>query len=459
MELLLEMDISKQALIAQKYARAITAYLIAYLRPVFKNTHSDWSSNRIEIFENPIKRCDLSKNDCKVVSGDYECVPKPIPPRKTGYCRADNDPHIRTFDNTFYDVMGTCEYTLVKPSNNNEFEVRIKNYNAWQHSVASMIESVFVTIRHDDGESTEIQLKAGQLQGNYPKKIYSYITNYNSTGGVLSNYGDSVSTVTKADYTLVNSGTVATVTLANGVKVSFKASYWFCEVWVPDEFYNATAGLCGLYNENKAVDLIGADGELYQKNDRLDVFINSWITDDRNCRKDPNPPPVCSNQNIINKCNEISNPDSYFGQCHDFVDPESFTQNCITDLCEMNNGQSICNIYDLYLTTCADAMNATFCDWSRELGCEQSCGKNEEWSDCAGLCSDTPTCEIQDKNDLICPEKEQKSAMCICKDGYVMDGGKCVEATDCGCDLGGVRVPNGYEFLNSECSIRCHRTD
>ena len=355
--------------------------------------------------------------------------------------------------------MGTCKYTLVKPSNSNEFEVSIKNYNAWQHSVASMIESVFITIRSDNQETTVIELKAGKLQGNYPKKIYAYITNYDSNGVAVFNSGDSISSVTNADYTLVNSGSVATVTLANGVKVSFKASYWFCEVWVPDEFYNATAGLCGLYNENKAVDLIGSDGELYQKNDRLDVFINSWITDDRNCRKDPNPPPVCNNQDIINKCNEISNPDSYFGQCHDFVDPESFTQNCLTDLCELNNGQSICNIYDLYLTTCADAMNVTFCDWSRELGCEQSCGKNEEWSDCAGLCSDTPTCDQPNKEDLICPEKEQKSAMCICKDGYVMDGGKCVEIKDCGCDLGGVRVPNGYEYLNNDCSIRCHCTD
>ena len=225
----------------------------------------------------------MNKNDCLAVSNGYECTPKPIPPSKTGYCRADNDPHIRTFDNTFYDVMGTCKYTLVKPLNSNEFEISIKNYNAWQHSVASMIESVFITLRSDDEETTVIELKAGKLQGNYPKKIYAYITNYDSNGAAIFNSGDSVSSVTNADYTLVNSGSVATVTLANGVKVSFKASYWFCEVWVPDEFYNATAGLCGLFNENKAVDLIGADGELYQKNDRLDVFINSWITDDRNC--------------------------------------------------------------------------------------------------------------------------------------------------------------------------------
>ena len=108
------------------------------------------------------------------------------------------------------------------------------------------------------------------------------------------------------------------------MRVSFKVRYWFCEVWVLDQYYNGTAGLCGLNNDRK----------------------------------------------IIQKCNQISNPDSYFAQCHDFVDPESFTENCMTDLCELNNDQSICNIYDLYLTACADAMNTTLC----------------EWSDCARLC-------------------------------------------------------------------------
>jgi hypothetical protein len=49
-----------------------------------------------------------------------------------GYCRARGDPHIQTFDNNNYDVMGTCLYHMVKVDDmarkGPKFEVNIKNY-------------------------------------------------------------------------------------------------------------------------------------------------------------------------------------------------------------------------------------------------------------------------------------------------------------------------------------------
>ena len=346
---------------------------------------------------------------------------------------------------------------MLRPKDSEDFSVSIKNYRAWPQSKASMVESVKINLTAtEDTEYTSfvIELKAGPLTGGpYPEKVLTYVTAV-MNDGALVNY--EVANVQRPDFKLQNSGAVATVVLSNGVKISFKALFWFCDIFVPPVFARNTEGLCGFYDQNRTNDLYGPDDFLYPNNPNgRDDFALSWAVGDQSVC-DVNDVVECEDPAVEAACSRLIDPNDYFGQCHEFVNPYPYYTNCRVDLCEMNNGDSACLIYDLYLTACANAQDeANFCDWSEALGCAGSCGENEIWSDCASVCEDIPTCATPNKDDLECSDEKTITAMCICKDGYVNEGGKCILESDCGCDLGGIRLPNGYNYLNADCSIQC----
>ena len=56
-----------------------------------------------------------------------------------------------------------------------------------------------------------------------------------------------------------------------------------------------------------------------------------------------------------------------------------------------------------------------------------------------------------------CPRASSLTSMCVCKDGFVLQDGKCIKETDCGCNVPGpkgptgVWVPNGYRFMTKNC--------
>ena len=89
---------------------------------------------------------------------------------------------------------------------------------------------------------------------------------------------------------LVNTGPMAEVILKEfDVKVTFKASYWFVDVWVFDTLKDKTEGLCGNYNNDKRDDLLSPSGEPYQNNPfgQYNYSLN-WIIDNEFCDSDPN---------------------------------------------------------------------------------------------------------------------------------------------------------------------------
>ena len=88
---------------------------------------------------------------------------------------------------------------------------------------------------------------------------------------------------------MINTGPIAEVILKDfDVKVTYKAWYWFVDVWIPERFQDNTEGLCGNYNGDKTDDLLSPSGEQYpnspfgQYNYSLD-----WIIDNEYCDSDP----------------------------------------------------------------------------------------------------------------------------------------------------------------------------
>ena len=59
-----------------------------------------------------------------------------------------------------------------------------------------------------------------------------------------------------------------------------------------------------------------------------------------------------------------------------------------------------------------------------------------------------------------CSGADLVTGMCVCDDGYVMEGGQCIRKSNCGCNLeDGSRVPNGFSQTSRDCSIMCQCTD
>ena len=88
---------------------------------------------------------------------------------------------------------------------------------------------------------------------------------------------------------MINTGPIAEVILKDfDVKVTYKAWYWFVDVWVPDTFKDNTEGLCGNYNGDKTDDLLSPSGEPYQ-NSPFGQYNYSldWIMDNEYCDSDP----------------------------------------------------------------------------------------------------------------------------------------------------------------------------
>ena len=89
---------------------------------------------------------------------------------------------------------------------------------------------------------------------------------------------------------LLNYGAIAEVNLKQfDVKVTFKASNWYVDVWVPEAFKNKTEGLCGNYNDDNSDDLISPSGESYP-NSPFGQYNYSlgWIIDNEYCDSEPN---------------------------------------------------------------------------------------------------------------------------------------------------------------------------
>lgn len=72
------------------------------------------------------------------------------------------------------------------------------------------------------------------------------------------------------------------------------------------------------------------------------------------------------------------------------------------------------------------------------------CPDNMEYSSCAPSCP--VTCQnVQDA--LTCPRDVECKAACVCKDGYVFDGDRCILPSMCPCYHGGKAYYEGDTFF------------
>lgn len=124
----------------------------------------------------------------------------------------------------------------------------------------------------------------------------------------------------------------------------------------PASMRGQTQGLCGTFNSNMKDDFLTPEGDIETA---VEPFANKWVTSETCPFMSDAPVPHPCQVNIENKataeevCSKLKS--EIFEDCHWFVDPESFYEDCLYDMCACKGDVSSCGcpILSGYVAECA----------------------------------------------------------------------------------------------------------
>ncbi|KAM4652646.1 IgGFc-binding protein-like [Discoglossus pictus] len=374
-----------------------------------------------------------SKEKCQMINGNPKCIAD-----SEAVCWAVGDPHYRTFDGRYYDFQGTCTYTIAKNCGSDSslpaFNIEAKNENRGNTRVAYVS---FVTVQVYDFTISLVRYENGFVRVNNQRLRLPI----NLNNGQVRLYQSGAFLIIETDFTL---------------KVYYDWNS-ILKVFLSSSFSESVCGMCGNYNGNQADDLVTSTG--VQVSNLVD-FGKSWKVDDgdRFCWHNCNGECKTCSMDLQKKyeddaiCGLISKAvDGPFRQCHSTIDPKIFLDNCVYDLC-MNDGlkQILCQSLKTYADACQRS-KIKIGEWRKLAGCPMQCPDNSEYNLCGGGCP--ATC-----NDDATPSTCSDSCVetCDCKEGYVLDEGKCIPKSSCGCIFEGkLYAANEKFWADNKCEKQC----
>ncbi|XP_077112444.1 IgGFc-binding protein-like [Ranitomeya variabilis] len=300
----------------------------------------DSCSQKCSCAEGGIMTCTPShcspNDECKIQDGVLGCFP-----RGSVTCTATGFSHYRTFNNKSYDFGGRCSYVLAQSCGENMVRGNLKTFQ--------------VTIKHEKEDSSP-----GQITGITIEAYQKSLTLNQKEKGIIQVDG----VTSKLPVTLL-SGKIRAEIFGLGViiKTDFELTVKYdlqsrLSVTVPNNYMDGTCGLCGSYNRY-AGDDAGTTSE------EINAFGNKWKalgepehTCD-GCGGSDNPCPSCQEEKkkiflqTIN-CGIISDPTGPFAKCHSKVNPESYVNDCVSNLCQTNGEDSgvLCHSVAVYADAC-----------------------------------------------------------------------------------------------------------
>ncbi|XP_037396853.1 IgGFc-binding protein-like [Pygocentrus nattereri] len=351
---------------------------------------------------------------CEIQNGIRGCYPKP---NVSGTCWVMGDPHYRTFDGDYYNFMGNCTYIMAKncdvDSNYPAFEVQAMN-ERFGSSKGTFVSEVTI-------------------------KVYDqYITIVHHETGLVR-ISDSLwylpISLDDGKVTLRQSGLSVIVETDFGLSVQYNWDQ-FLVIKIPDTFMGKMCGMCGNFNGKANDDLTTPTGSLAGS---IPALGKSWrvpgLPEDAYCTDD-----------CVGKCESCEGEPWYdhlaaeafchlvtiltdgpFSECKTLIDPKVFYENCLIDYC-MGKGfkHFLCKTAQIYTDACQRA-GVHVHDWRHLIGCPApTCPANSHFESCScpATCENpTPSAECQSS----CVEA------CVCNDGYLWSGNKCVPKNQCGC--------------------------
>ncbi|XP_023821958.1 zonadhesin isoform X3 [Oryzias latipes] len=374
--------------------------------------------------------CNPVTEVCQLQDGLYECSPL-----ENGICSVSGDPHYTTFDKRTHHYMGACSYTLTKLCNSSSdlphFTVDTQNEHRGSNTKVSYVRAVVINVYG----MTVVFGKGRSVQVN---------------GTVVVPPVSSISGVK-----IYFSGKFVVLEASFGLRVRFDGNH-HADVTLPSSYSGLLCGMCGNFNDNPTDDNLKPDNTPAANSNELG---DSWAV--------PDPRPDCTNGGGQEECDEkveeeaqkptscgmITDPNGIFKPCHAVVPPEPYFENCVYDMCA-TGGQTValCQALESYADICAAA--GVNIPWRNSTFCPLKCPTGSHYTPCGPACPQ-PSCQEPESSgdscDLPCVEG------CVCNDGLILSGDKCVPLSECGCtDEDGQYRPVGDSwFTETDCSERC----
>uniref|UniRef100_A0A4W3ICH6 Zonadhesin-like n=1 Tax=Callorhinchus milii TaxID=7868 RepID=A0A4W3ICH6_CALMI len=124
-------------------------------------------------------------------------------------------------------------------------------------------------------------------------------------------------------------------------------------------------GLCGDYNGSPSDDFRTPEGKLVKG---VNDFGNSWNVDDNCTKTDSDVDPECTEEETDKYegpayCGILVDPFGPFAACHYKIDPMSFFNDCVYDMCELDGSKTeLCDALEAYVNECQQR-NITIDSW------------------------------------------------------------------------------------------------
>ncbi|XP_071058660.1 alpha-tectorin [Pseudochaenichthys georgianus] len=360
-------------------------------------------------------------------------------PRREGVCSITQNSVTTSFDGTFLLFPDDSSYYLLKlcspvPANGSMVEVKmgrrfVNKGPTWKRPVVVTVANLEAQMGGSDFDIVKVNGEPVTLPYVHPMETMMI---YKAPGN-------------------------ATVVESRGLlRVQYNRQ-GFLNISLSTIFYNATCGLCGVFNSNTTDDLRLPNGRLA---DSTEQFTEGWrsIADDLTCNGDCDDLyRMCTDLRLYQNpwmCGNINDPgNSSFLACHAVVNPSPFFRNCLYNMCVKEGNRSVlCSSLQAYASACQDAQ-VGLASWRSVTNCPLPCPPNSHFDECTSACP--LTCDNLDDPEEPCPLPCQEG--CQCEEGFALRDGLCVARSDCGCMSHGRTLATNLTFWTDwECQERCY---
>nr|XP_011437301.2 uncharacterized protein LOC105335200 isoform X1 [Crassostrea gigas] len=362
-----------------------------------------------------------------------------------GLCSCFGDPHCISFDQRWLHFQGDCQYVMSKDGCHGTtptYQVLTTHWNQDRPEATgvSWVKSVTVIL---PGYTVELlqnyEVRVNQLKRTLPYKPEGRL--------LIRRYGNWVEVYSEL-----------------GVQVNWDG-FQAVEIQLTKSFQNQTCGLCGDYNQNPDDDWrLGPECDVTGEiTENFNKFGNSYVvksyadnnpTCSHNCFAPPEEPECKETEKQIAEyyCNQVFDLNGKLKSCLTRMEPsdlEQYKTSCVYDVCWVND--EICKIASQLVKDCQNNYGMNLTDWRSPKLCEITCGENMEYLTCATSDRMKTCADIMGTAAL--PTQDLCQEGCYCKEGMVLDGDKCVDPGDCGCNYKGEYYTAGQVLVPEGCDV------